>query len=150
MFGPSEIAQAQSFRDQALIAMENARLFRETREALERQTATADILKVIAGSPTDVQPVFDPIASSANTLIGGFSATALRYAGQTLHLAAFTPTNPTADEALMASFPRPLAEFPPVATAVPPPSPTPNRKACRPGIGTWRGCAATAACFSRR
>ena len=114
MFGPSEIAQAQSFRDQALIAMENARLFRETREALERQTATADILKVIAGSPTDVQPVFDAIASSANTLIGGFSATVLRYAGETLHLAAFTPTNPTADEALVASFPRPLAEFPPV------------------------------------
>jgi GAF domain-containing protein len=99
----------QTFADQAVIAIENARLFNETREALERQTATADILKVIASSPSDVQPVFKAIATSAKGLIGGFSATVTRFVGDTLHLVAFTPTNARADEALQASFPMPLA-----------------------------------------
>jgi two-component system NtrC family sensor kinase len=111
IFGESEIALAESFRDQALIAIENTRLFNETREALERQTATADILKVIASSPNDVQPVFEAIAASAKRLLGGFSATVVRFVGDALHLVAFTPTNATADQALQASFPMPLAVF---------------------------------------
>jgi len=113
IFGESEIALAESFRDQALIAIENARLFSETQEALERQTATAEILKVIASSPSDVQPVFDAIAASANRLIGGFSTTVCRFNDDSLHLVAFTPTHPAADEALKASFPLPVARFPP-------------------------------------
>ncbi len=60
-----------------------------------------------------MQPVFDAIATSSNRLIGGFSTAVLRFVGDELQLAAFTPTNPKADEALKASFPRPVAEFPP-------------------------------------
>ena len=112
-FTAEELALLQSFADQAVIAIENARLFNETKEALERQTATADILKVIASSPSDVQPVFEAIATSSNKLIGGFSTAVLRFIGDELHLAAFTPTNPTADAALKASFPGPISKFPP-------------------------------------
>jgi two-component system, NtrC family, sensor kinase len=111
-FSDKQIELVQTFADQAVIAIENVRLFNETQEALERQTATADILKVIASSPSDVQPVFEAIAASANRLIGGFSTAVLRFVGDELHLAAFTPTNQKADDALKGSFPRPLAEFP--------------------------------------
>ncbi len=69
-FRDAEIALAESFADQALIAIENVRLFNETQEALERQTASADILRVISRSLTDVQPVFDAIVTSAARLFG--------------------------------------------------------------------------------
>src|SRR3954451_16500346 len=107
-----QITLLQTFADQAVIAIENVRLFNETREALERQTATADILNVIASSPSDIQPVFAAIATSANRLIGGFSTAVLRFVSDEVHVAAFTPTNPNADHALNTSFPRPLADFP--------------------------------------
>src|SRR5229473_3023983 len=112
-FTQKQIDLVTTFADQAVIAIENVRLFNETREALEQQKASADILKVIASSPSDVQPVFEAIATSANRLIGGHSTAVLRFIGDALHLAAFTPTNAAADEALKATFPRPIAEFPP-------------------------------------
>ncbi|WP_339027454.1 GAF domain-containing protein [Bradyrhizobium symbiodeficiens] len=112
-FAPDLVQLLQTFADQAVIAIDNARLFNETKETLQRQTATADILKVMAASPSDVQPVFDAIAANANRLIGGFSTAVLRYVDGAAHLAAFTPTDPAGDHVLQASFPVPFAQFPP-------------------------------------
>jgi GAF domain-containing protein len=111
-FSSNHIQLLQTFADQAVIAIENTRLFNETQEALERQTATADILKVIASSPSDVQPVFDAIATSSKQLLGGFSATVFRFVGGVVNLAAYTSVSPAADKVLKASFPRPAANLP--------------------------------------
>ncbi len=110
-FSDKAIALLRTFCDQAVIAIQNARLFRETNEALERQTATAEILKVIAGSPDDVQPVFDAIAASSNRLLAGFSTMVARIADDMLHLVAFTPTTPQGDAALRAFFPARMTQF---------------------------------------
>ncbi len=99
-FSEPDIALAQSFADQAVIAIENVRLFNETREALERQTATAEILKVIAQSPGDVQPVLDAIVASAKRLVDGYSATVWQLDGELLRLTAFTQTGEQAARAL--------------------------------------------------
>ena len=79
----NQVELAESFADQAVIAIENVRLFNETKEALEQQTATSDILKVISGSPTDIQPVLDAIASSAARFTGAEDASLLLVRGNT-------------------------------------------------------------------
>jgi len=104
-FAPNEIRLVQTFADQAVIAIQNVRLFDETRQALERQTATAQVLKVISESPTDVQPVFDAICERAMALSGANIGGVTRFDGEWVHLVAFQGISPEADAAMRAAFP---------------------------------------------
>ena len=111
-FGAEEIALAESFRDQALIAIENARLFdevqartRELTESLEQQTAAAEILRVISSSPTDLQPVFDAIARSASELCEGSSSQVFLYRNGVIDMVAHHKTSAEELAGALSTFP---------------------------------------------
>jgi two-component system, NtrC family, sensor kinase len=93
-FTPAQIKLLETFADQAVIAIENVRLFNELKESLEQQTATSEILGVIASSPTDIQPVLDTVAENAARVCGAEDAVIFRLDGDVLRLAAWHGTVP--------------------------------------------------------
>ena len=111
-FADAELALLRSFADQAVIAVQNARLVSETRHALERQTASHDVLKVMAASPGDVQPVFDAIVADALRLTGATTCHVNRVEGEIGHLAAFSASDEGGAAAVRRMYPLRIADFP--------------------------------------
>jgi signal transduction histidine kinase/putative methionine-R-sulfoxide reductase with GAF domain len=114
-FTDRQIELLETFAAQAVIAIENVRLFtelqssnRDLTEALDTQTATSDILRVISGSRTDVQPVFDAIVQSAVRLLRGHTGALTRIEGDQLQLAALVGADAAMTAAINATYPRPL------------------------------------------
>ena len=94
-FSDKQIKLLETFAAQAVIAIENVRLFQELKESLEQQTATSEILGVIASSPTDIQPVLDTIAENAARVCGSYDAVIRLVEGNMLRLAAhYGPVEP--------------------------------------------------------
>ena len=117
-FGPKEIAIAESLRDQALIAIENTRLFTETQEALAQQTATADVLKTISRSVFDLDAVLQTLIDTAVRLARGSRGTIFIRQGDMLVGRAFHDNVPASLKAYLVSHPIPLDSDEPVAQAV--------------------------------
>ncbi len=112
-FTDSQISLMETFADQAAIAIENARLLSELQsknadltEALEQQTATGDILRVISSSPTNVQPVFDTIARRAKRLCDARECGVFQFDGELIHLVAQADTGADWADALRSAYPR--------------------------------------------
>ena len=124
-FTARQVALMETFADQAVIAIENTRLFEEVQarthelsKALEQKTATSEVLSVISSSPTETGPVFQAIVTSAKQLLDGYSATLTELRGHELHLSAFTPTDEHNDAALRRAYPQRLENIPLVSQAI--------------------------------
>ena len=113
-FSEKQIKLLETFADQAVIAIENVRLFneleaanRDLTEALGQQTATSEILRVISGSPTDVQPVFDAIVQSGTRLCDAAFGAAFRFDGHMTTFTAHHNVTPSELETLRGLYPQP-------------------------------------------
>src|SRR5262249_18226038 len=107
-FTDKQIELVSTFADQAVIAIENVRLFDETKEALERQTATAEILRVISSSPTDTQPVFEAIVQSGLRLFANAGIMIALPDGDLVRAAAVAASEQADAEAIRRRSPIPL------------------------------------------
>jgi signal transduction histidine kinase len=115
-FDEQQVDLMRTFASQAVIAIENVRLFRELdvrnrdlTETLEQQTATAEILRVISSSQTDVQPVFETIAENSLRLCEATFSTVFRFDGQLVHLEALRNISSEGAAAIREAFPMPLS-----------------------------------------
>src|SRR5882724_649586 len=104
-FSDQQVALLQTFADQAVIAIENVRLFKELEGRNRDLTATSEILRVISSSPTDAQPVFDTIVRSAVKLCDGLFSALHRFDGELLHLVAHHNYSPEALEEVRRLYP---------------------------------------------
>src|SRR5262245_43121880 len=102
-FIPAQIKLLETFADQAVIAIENVRLFQELKESLEQQTATSEILCFIASSPTDIQPVLDVVAENAARLCDATDATIWRAESDTYRLVAWRGSIPVPRDIVQAA-----------------------------------------------